>query len=437
MLRRSHRTSLAVLMTVGALAAGSASAASAASSTATSERSEVEEQLSQAEADLAETDAAIAEADASLMAARSQVQAAAGALASIESELAEARAAQAAAALSERDAAREIATANASLDQTVEVHTSSRARLERRAVQVFKHGPGVPEATLLRGIAASSDWHEVALTMETVARIVERDRRLVEVTGVQTRDLAASRTGVVETRQEAVRLARQTNREAHRVARLVDRQQRAIAALSDEQATLTALLQDLEADAELHAALVRRLASEAARLQLASSTVLVPIAADIDLNGPPPPWAARLPAVGRPWAVQIDAVAASRGVDGRLLAALVWTESNFRPDAVSHAGAIGLAQLMPGTAAGLGVDPWDPVHNLDGGTRYLRTQLERFGRVELALAAYNAGPNRVERAGPGIPTIVETQLYVVRVVERYRQLTRDRPVRRAPVRTDG
>lgn len=420
--RRSRRTSLAVLVTVGALVGGSPAAAAP---TLAADLPEVEEQLSQAEADLAATDAAIARADTSLEAARSTVQAAAGALASVETELAEARAAEAAATDAERDAAREIAAANEQLERLVDDHSTSRSHLERRAVHIYKHGPGVPEATLLRGIAGSSDWHEVAIAMEAVSRIVDRDRRLIETTGVQTRDLAASRTSVVETRQQAVRTAQHTTREAHRVAQLVERQQRALAALNDEQAELTALLEDLEADAELRAALVRRLASEVARLQLASSTVLVPIVPNVDLSGPPPAWAAQLPASGRPWAGQIDAVAASRGVDGRLMAALVWTESNFQPDVVSHAGAIGLAQLMPGTAAGLGVDPWDPVHNLDGGTRYLRTQLERFGRIDLALAAYNAGPNRVQRAGPGIPTIVETQLYVVRVIERYQELVAD------------
>lgn len=418
--RNSRRTSLAVLVTVGALVGGPVGAVAP---TAAAELPEVEEQLAQAEADLAATDAAIAQADASLAAARSSVRAAAGALASVAVELAEARAAQDAAAHSERDAAREIAAANRQLERSVDEHTTSRSHLERRAVQAFKHGPGMPEATLLRGIAASTDWHEVVITMEAVSRIIDRDRRLIAATGVQTRDLATSRTNVVATRQAAVRTARHTTREARRVEQLVERQQRAVEALGQEQAELTSLLQDLEADAELRAALVRRLESEVARLQLASSTVLVPISPNVDLTGPPPPWAARLPASGRPWAAQINAVAASRGVDGRLMAALVWTESNFRPDAASHAGAIGLAQLMPGTAAGLGVDPWDPVHNLDGGTRYLRTQLERFGRVDLALAAYNAGPNRVQRAGPGIPSIVETQLYVVRVIERYEELT--------------
>jgi hypothetical protein len=138
--------------------------------------------------------------------------------------------------------------------------------------------------------------------------------------------------------------------------------------------------------------------------------------------GASPAWASRLPTAGRPWAASIDTAARNNGLDGRLLAALVWTESSFRPDVVSHAGAIGLAQLMPTTAAWLGVDPWDPPQNLHGGARYLMMQYDRFGSVELALAAYNAGPTRVANAGPGIPDITETQLYVIKVLERYAYL---------------
>ena len=80
-----------------------------------------------------------------------------------------------------------------------------------------------------------------------------------------------------------------------------------------------------------------------------------------------------------------------------LLEAVVWQESRWREDAVSPAGARGLAQLMPGTARDLGVDPDDPLANLEGGARYLREQLDRFdGDLEKALAAYNAGPGRVD-----------------------------------------
>lgn len=132
-------------------------------------------------------------------------------------------------------------------------------------------------------------------------------------------------------------------------------------------------------------------------------------------------WAARLPAGGRAWSGAIEQAALRHGVEPELLAALVWTESGFQPDAVSHAGAIGLAQLMPATAAGLGVDPHDPQQNLDGGARFLRAMLDQFGSEELALAAYNAGPGRVARTG-GIPNIPETQAYVPKVLGQYQQL---------------
>jgi soluble lytic murein transglycosylase-like protein len=132
-------------------------------------------------------------------------------------------------------------------------------------------------------------------------------------------------------------------------------------------------------------------------------------------------WSQGLPPAGRAWAPAIERAALRHGVEPALLAALVWAESGFDPGARSHAGAIGLSQLMPGTAAGLGVDPHDPQQNLDGGARYLAAQLDRFGRPELALAAYNAGPARVATAG-GVPAIAETQAYVPRVMGYYHQL---------------
>lgn len=108
-----------------------------------------------------------------------------------------------------------------------------------------------------------------------------------------------------------------------------------------------------------------------------------------------------------------------------LIEALVWQESRWRPDAVSPAGARGLAQLMPGTARELGVDPQDPFANLEGGARYLRAQLDRFdGDLEKALAAYNAGPGRVERAR-GIPNIRETRNYVAAIMGRLSNHSRE------------
>jgi len=133
-------------------------------------------------------------------------------------------------------------------------------------------------------------------------------------------------------------------------------------------------------------------------------------------------WAAGLPPQGRALAPDIARVAAAEGVDPALLASVAWTESGFRPQAVSSAGAQGLMQIMPATARGLGVDPLDPRQALLGGARYLRQQLDAFGgRADLALAAYNAGPTAVRRAG-GVPDYPETQAYVTRVLDRYRQL---------------
>lgn len=103
----------------------------------------------------------------------------------------------------------------------------------------------------------------------------------------------------------------------------------------------------------------------------------------------------------------------------RLLQALIWAESRFNPMAVSPAGAAGLAQLMPGTARELGVtNRHDPAQNIDGGARYLRQMLDRFGSVHLALAAYNAGPGAVSKAG-GIPKNRETPGYVRSILDRW------------------
>ena len=103
----------------------------------------------------------------------------------------------------------------------------------------------------------------------------------------------------------------------------------------------------------------------------------------------------------------------------RLLQALIWAESRFNPLAVSPAGAAGLAQLMPATARELGVaNRHDPQENIEGGARYLKQMLDRFGSVHLALAAYNAGPGAVTKAG-GIPRNRETPGYVRSVLDRW------------------
>ncbi|MFW5633447.1 MAG: lytic transglycosylase domain-containing protein [Erythrobacter sp.] len=128
--------------------------------------------------------------------------------------------------------------------------------------------------------------------------------------------------------------------------------------------------------------------------------------------------AAHAAAIPAAYARKVHEVARRFDLSPALLEAVVWQESRWRANAVSPAGARGLAQLMPGTARYLGVDPDDPEANLEGGARYLREQLDRFdGDLEKALAAYNAGPGRVERAG-GIPDIRETKLYVAAIMGR-------------------
>lgn len=114
---------------------------------------------------------------------------------------------------------------------------------------------------------------------------------------------------------------------------------------------------------------------------------------------------------GGPWLEVARTAARRHGIPEDLFLRLVQQESGWNPQAVSPAGAIGLAQLMPATARLLGVDPHDPVANLDGGARYLAMQFRDFRRWDHALAAYNAGPEAVRRHG-GIPPFAETRDYV-------------------------
>jgi soluble lytic murein transglycosylase-like protein len=109
------------------------------------------------------------------------------------------------------------------------------------------------------------------------------------------------------------------------------------------------------------------------------------------------------------------AMAAKHGIPEDMFLRLVQQESGWNPGAVSSKGAMGLAQLMPGTAALLGVDAKDPHQNLDGGARYLRMMFDKFGSWRLALAAYNAGPQAVEKYG-GIPPYAETEGYVTAIL---------------------
>ena len=136
-----------------------------------------------------------------------------------------------------------------------------------------------------------------------------------------------------------------------------------------------------------------------------------------------------------PFDAMIAQSAQANGVDPSLLKALIRQESNFDPNARSGAGASGLTQLMPATAAGLGVsDTTDPAQAIEGGAKYLRQQLDRFGGDESkALAAYNAGPGAVQRFG-GVPPYAETQGYVQKVLGYAQQYRASGP---SPTATNG
>lgn len=130
-------------------------------------------------------------------------------------------------------------------------------------------------------------------------------------------------------------------------------------------------------------------------------------------------------AVPPAYQAKVAELAARFDLSPALIEALVWQESRWRSGAVSPVGARGLAQLMPGTARELGVNPNDPFANLEGGARYLRAQMDRFdGNVEKALAAYNAGPGRVIKSG-GVPRIRETQGYVASIMGRLSNHSRE------------
>jgi len=130
---------------------------------------------------------------------------------------------------------------------------------------------------------------------------------------------------------------------------------------------------------------------------------------------------------------QIDALvnenAQAQDVDPALIKAIIANESGFNANATSNVGAQGLMQLMPGTAAGLGVsDSYDPAQNVAGGTKYIKGLLQRFnGDVRLAVAAYNAGPNAVEKYG-GVPPYAETQNYVQNVLASYAKYRGNTPL---------
>ncbi len=153
------------------------------------------------------------------------------------------------------------------------------------------------------------------------------------------------------------------------------------------------------------------------------------VAASAAAPGPEEAGPPQIAPLAQPLQAAVEDAAARHRLDPKLLHALVAVESSYQARAVSPVGAGGLTQLMPATARELGVaDRFDPIANLTGGADYLARQLVRFGDVRLALAAYNAGPERVARLGR-VPNLPETQAYVAAVVDCYLALTAGRAIR--------
>lgn len=300
-----------------------------------------------------------------------------------------------------------------------------RDRLQERLVQTYKYGRTATADLIVRGAVGALDLHDLAVTLATVGRITGDDRTLVDGLEVLAAEQAALIEEAIVARTAAVAARDEATRQRDRVAELEAAQRRVVGSIEQERRRQRQVLDALESDQEAMAALAKRLTEQIRALELARYSALRPVGGVwVGI----PTWTPRLPAQGQPYSALVASAAAMQGVDDRLLAALTWTESGFRPGAVSHAGAAGLTQLMPGTARGMGLrvdaqvdERFDPELNLNGGARYLRIQLVRFGSVELALAAYNAGPTRVARC-MCVPNITETQFYVVRVLTRFQLL---------------
>ena len=393
---------------------------------------ELRDEFTDAVSSLEELGAAIDRAERELIAAQGRLRAANEALAGLEAEIEEAQAAVAAAEARYKEAVAEVETAEVEVAEALDRLQEADDRLHRRAIEVYKYGAGHQQQAFVTGVVGSADWHEVAVTTSAIERIVGNDKELILAAEAAREEALEAEEAAVQARAHAADLEAEAQAEAAELQVLVEEQREAVEAVEAEQRRREAILRSFEEDQELMAELAARLEGEIATARANAERIRQEEAAAREAAaeaGEDPPdlpsdlsWASKLPGAGPQWAPAINEAATRHGLDPRLFAALVWSESGFNPNAVSHAGAIGLAQLMPGTAAMLGVDPWNPEQNLDGGSRYLKMRIDQFGSIELGLAAYNAGATRVQEAGPGIPNIAETQFYVFIVMQRYNEL---------------
>jgi len=343
----------------------------------------------------------------------------------IRADLAQAEEGIARAEADEQAALELLAVSEARLEEVETEIGETRNRLQGRLVQTFKYGRTTTADMVMRGTVGALNLHDMAVTLATVGRLTGDDRDMVA--GLES--LAAEQLELIEVattaRTAAVAARDAAVRQRNRIAPLEAEQRAVVGEINADRNRRQAIFDGLQADKDKLAALAAALTDQIRRLELANLSVLMPVGG---VFVGVPGWSSRLPTSGQPYSALIASAAATQGVDGRLLAALVWSESGFRPQAVSRAGAAGLSQLMPGTARGLGLrvdatvdERFDPERNLNAGARYLRQQIVRFGSVDLGLAAYNAGPGNVIKYG-GIPPFSETQFYVYIVMRRYEQI---------------
>lgn len=373
------------------------------------ERASVEEEHQRAAEERDAAQARLAELTDLLAAGAAQMNDLGEELRTLELDAASARRAEEAARQRGAAIQERLAAAEARLAHVEEILDQRTADLAARAVELYKRGSGPDRRVDL--LASLGGDGTIADRLPYLEALALKDATLREDAEAVVAVAAAARARVAELRDDAREQERLAAEAAEAAEGLRTRQADVLVATQAEQSRREQLLAELDADLAARQALVERLDVQARTLDLGLAT-----------GGPASSaWVARLPAEGQRWGPAIVDAAASSGIDPRLLAAVAWTESNFRANAVSPAGAVGLCQLMPATAAGLGVNPYDPLDNLRGGAAYLRELLDRYpGRAELAVAAYNAGPGRVTDAIPAIP---ETQVYVTRVLGRFEELS--------------
>lgn len=422
------RVATASLTATATLLLGAPYAAAAPPDTAT-RLDESRQQLQEAQSEATAIEQRVEAARQALADSEDRLAAGTGRLTALLTELDEAHAAVTAAERRRTEVQRKLGKAERRLATRRSQLAEHRRRLEANVGTAYRRA-GAEQLDLASALLDAGSPDEFLTGMTYLRSALAHDRKVVDEATEAAARAAEARAGVEALTRRRVAEERAAEQAREQVQALAAEQRQVVAGIEADRAEQAELLAALENDRAMADALARQLQAQTDKLagalgeEHALAAAVASGAGPLDpaLFGPSPEWEAALTPAGRRWAPAIVAAAGNAGVDPRLLAALVWAESAFQPQARSSAGAIGLTQLMPGTARGLGVDPTDPLQNLEGGARYLARQLAGFGSPALALAAYNAGPGAVQRYG-GVPPYAETQAYVLRVLTLYEQLS--------------